>query len=134
MPRTCTICGHPKRAEIDKALRDGEESNRRIAARFGVAEASIRRHKKNHLDSTTCTVKSVTVGSAGNPPKVSTEKPRWHWTSSGAVWTPPEGTLRVRTLKPWARRLLVPVGAVMDLPKDAAERLLLNGRVELLEG
>lgn len=49
MPRTCTVCGHPKRPAIDRALVAGESSNRRIAAQYGTTERAIRDHKANHL-------------------------------------------------------------------------------------
>lgn len=42
----CTICAHPRRKEIEAALGAGQ-SNRRIAAQFGIIETSLRRHKKN---------------------------------------------------------------------------------------
>jgi len=48
MPRRCTICDHHERAAIDLALAGGE-ANRRIAARFSLSEASIRRHKAAHV-------------------------------------------------------------------------------------
>jgi hypothetical protein len=48
MPRSCTICTHPKLDEIDKALADGVP-NRRIASQCDVSEASVRRHKAEHL-------------------------------------------------------------------------------------
>ncbi len=48
MARVCTICSSPNRAAIDEALASGEP-NRRIAARVGCAESSIRRHLEKHL-------------------------------------------------------------------------------------
>ncbi len=48
MPRTCTVCAHPERAAIDKAL-VADAPNRRIATKHGVSEAAIRRHKAEHL-------------------------------------------------------------------------------------
>ncbi len=48
MPRTCTICEHPEREAIDRAL-VGETSNLSISAQFGVSESAARRHKGNHL-------------------------------------------------------------------------------------
>ncbi|HQP88957.1 MAG TPA: hypothetical protein PLL76_22100 [Thermoanaerobaculia bacterium] len=48
MPRVCTVCSSPNRAAIDEALTSGEP-NRRIAARVGCAESSIRRHLEKHL-------------------------------------------------------------------------------------
>ena len=49
MPRVCSICVHPKRKEIDKALTERSASNRRIATRYAVTESAIRGHKSNHL-------------------------------------------------------------------------------------
>src|SRR5215212_11234385 len=48
MPRTCTICEHPQRGEIDEALVGGA-SNRSAASLYDVSEAAVRRHKGNHL-------------------------------------------------------------------------------------
>jgi len=48
MPRTCTVCTHANRPEIDRLIVAGEP-NRRIAAQCGVSEASIRRHRATHL-------------------------------------------------------------------------------------
>ena len=49
MPRLCTICTHPQREEIDKALVEGKLPNTTISSLFGVTEAALRRHKANHL-------------------------------------------------------------------------------------
>lgn len=43
MGRTCTICHHPKRQEIDKALVRGESLGT-IAARSGTSKSSVKRH------------------------------------------------------------------------------------------
>jgi hypothetical protein len=48
VPRTCTICEHPEREAIDRAL-VGETSNLSVSALYGVSESAIRRHKANHL-------------------------------------------------------------------------------------
>jgi hypothetical protein len=48
VPRICTICQHPDRHAIDKAL-VGSGTNRRIAAQFAVSEQAIRRHRAEHL-------------------------------------------------------------------------------------
>ena len=48
MPRSCTICGHAGRTEIDKALAGGA-SNRSLASLYDVSEAAVRRHAGNHL-------------------------------------------------------------------------------------
>ncbi len=49
MPRVCTVCTHPQRPEIDRALTEMSDSNRRIASQYDVSERAIRDHKANHL-------------------------------------------------------------------------------------
>ncbi len=48
MPRSCTLCEHPKREEIDRAV-VGKTSNLSVSSVFGVSESAVRRHKANHL-------------------------------------------------------------------------------------
>jgi hypothetical protein len=48
MPRTCTICVHPERSEIDISLVDGEPL-RDIARRVAVSRDALARHKADHL-------------------------------------------------------------------------------------
>jgi hypothetical protein len=48
MPRTCTVCSHDDRAEIDKALVAGEPL-RNVAKRFGTSAAALNRHKGDHI-------------------------------------------------------------------------------------
>lgn len=48
MPPVCTICSHPKRAEIDKALVAGSVF-RDVAQRFAVSRDALFRHKRDHL-------------------------------------------------------------------------------------
>lgn len=50
MPQVCTICSHPKRAEIDKALVATGASVRAIARQYDVSKDALNRHVKNgHL-------------------------------------------------------------------------------------
>lgn len=42
------MCSHPERRDIDAAAVAGEP-NRRIAARYGLSETAVRRHKRDHL-------------------------------------------------------------------------------------
>jgi transposase-like protein len=51
MPRTCTICAHEKRQEIDRAIVAGG-SIRAIAGRFGTSRMALQRHKESHLPAT----------------------------------------------------------------------------------
>jgi hypothetical protein len=48
MPRSCTVCEHPEREAIDRAL-VGDSSNLSLSSLFGVSESAVRRHKANHL-------------------------------------------------------------------------------------
>jgi hypothetical protein len=48
MPRTCTICTHERRDEIEDAFIAGT-AKRRIATHYGVGEKSVRRHMREHL-------------------------------------------------------------------------------------
>ena len=48
MPRSCTLCEHPKRERINRELVGGA-SNRSVASVYDVSEAAVRRHKGNHL-------------------------------------------------------------------------------------
>ena len=46
MPRTCSVCNHILREEIDKALLAGQ-SLRDIAGRFSVAKSAVQRHRQH---------------------------------------------------------------------------------------
>ncbi len=49
MGRYCTVCHHPNRETIDVLLVRHTASYRRIAALYGLREASLRRHQDSHL-------------------------------------------------------------------------------------
>lgn len=51
MPRVCTVCSHPSRESIDRALVEGTP-NRRIASQHDLTERAVRNHKANHLPAT----------------------------------------------------------------------------------
>lgn len=63
MPRRCTICTHPQREEIDRALASGQ-SFRSIANHFGVSRPSLRRHLAHVQDviQQAIEAKAVSVG------------------------------------------------------------------------
>ena len=49
MPRSCTVCVHAKREEIDRALVEGV-SAAEISGRYRtIGERAVRRHRSNHL-------------------------------------------------------------------------------------
>jgi hypothetical protein len=49
VPRSCTVCAHPKREGIDRALVEGV-SAAEISGRYRtVGERAVRRHRSNHL-------------------------------------------------------------------------------------
>ena len=47
MPRTCTVCRHPQRGEIEAALESGQ-SYRDTSSRFGVSKSALERHRGGH--------------------------------------------------------------------------------------
>jgi hypothetical protein len=49
--RACTVCTHPRSAEIDQAIVSRDGSLRRIAAEAGLSESALRRHRE-HIDTT----------------------------------------------------------------------------------
>lgn len=52
MARPCTICCHPKREAIDKALLENAAGLRVVAKRFEVSLAALWRHQTRHLPAT----------------------------------------------------------------------------------
>ncbi|MEN6429786.1 MAG: hypothetical protein ABFC80_02945 [Coriobacteriales bacterium] len=49
MAPRCTICDHPKREQIDKAVTLRNAPMRVIAGRFSVSQKALQRHKAAHL-------------------------------------------------------------------------------------
>src|SRR5215213_11533504 len=49
MPRTCTVCSHPNRDDIEDAVVIRSQGKRRIAAQHDVTEQALRRHIREHL-------------------------------------------------------------------------------------
>jgi len=47
--RTCTVCSHPERATIDKALVAVQNPYRDIARQYGLSKDALLRHKADHL-------------------------------------------------------------------------------------
>jgi hypothetical protein len=50
VPRTCTICSHPQRLEIERAIVAGK-AIRDIAGQFGPSKTAIARHRSHVTDS-----------------------------------------------------------------------------------
>lgn len=48
MPRRCSVCSHPNRDQIDRAVVAGQPM-RRIAAEHGISESGLRRHVRQHV-------------------------------------------------------------------------------------
>src|SRR5207249_4043406 len=48
MSRPCTICNHPQRSAIDRALASGDPY-RKVALRYGISTATVSRHRTAHL-------------------------------------------------------------------------------------
>ena len=49
MPRSCTVCAHAKREEIDRALVEGVSAAEIVGRYRTVGERAVRRHWSNHL-------------------------------------------------------------------------------------
>jgi hypothetical protein len=49
VPQRCTVCDHPERRAIDKALALGQEAKRTIAHRHGLSHYAVLRHEDEHL-------------------------------------------------------------------------------------
>jgi len=49
MPRTCTICEHPQRDEIDYLIINGN-TFRHIASQYNFSYRAVKRYKDNHLN------------------------------------------------------------------------------------
>ncbi|MCH9650806.1 MAG: hypothetical protein K0U98_21440 [Deltaproteobacteria bacterium] len=49
MPRVCSICRHPEREAIEKALVGNDAGYRSIAKRFAISESALFRHRQKHL-------------------------------------------------------------------------------------
>jgi hypothetical protein len=58
LPRSCTICSHEQRLEIDKAIVDGEPL-RKLAARTGTTLSALWRHRF-HISETLAKAEEVT--------------------------------------------------------------------------
>ncbi len=58
MPRTCTVCTHSERAEIDQALLAGEPF-RNIAKRYGTSPPALFRHRKADIPATLAKAKEA---------------------------------------------------------------------------
>jgi hypothetical protein len=65
MPRVCTVCQHPERSAIDRALL-GDESYREVAKRFEASEAAMWRHKSAHLQAALIASSKIAVASHGD--------------------------------------------------------------------
>lgn len=48
MARTCSICSHPQRRQVEALILENV-SNRAISRQFGVSKDSVSRHKAQHL-------------------------------------------------------------------------------------
>ncbi len=58
MPRTCTICEHPNRDEIDHLIINGN-TFRHIASQYNFSYRAVKRHKDNHLNKKLAKAKEV---------------------------------------------------------------------------
>jgi len=52
VPRQCSVCTHPKRDEINRAIVAGKLSLRRIAKQYGLSPSAVERHAGAHIPAT----------------------------------------------------------------------------------
>ncbi len=103
MPRTCTVCTNPRRAEVDTALVAGEAVTG-IAARLGLSPDAVDRHARNHLRRLVAQVREAIT-----PPQMPTIE-----------LIPPSVSLqRVLTVHGLAHRLGALIGRAEALLQDA---------------
>src|SRR4051812_18031889 len=48
MARACTVCTHPKRDSVERAMVDGA-TYREISGQYGLSRSALERHKNDHL-------------------------------------------------------------------------------------
>ena len=58
MSRTCTVCRHQKRDEIDRALLEGQ-TFRYLSEHFGCSETALFRHKKSHIPKALARIREI---------------------------------------------------------------------------
>ena len=104
MPRSCSVCTSPRRAEVDTALVAGEAVTG-IAARLGLSPDAVDRHARNHLRRLVAQVREAIT-----PPPQSIELI--------PPTVPLQGVLTVHGL---AHRLGALVGRAEALLRDAEE-------------
>jgi hypothetical protein len=86
MPKSCTVCAHPLREKIEKAVARGR-SVRWLAGEYGLTKSAIQRHKRHPLPGWLTDKQLVTVlagerkSMRGNPDK--TKAYRWKPGQSG---------------------------------------------------
>lgn len=49
MPRTCTACRHPERAQLDRDLVSGHGTFRGLATTYALSASAVRRHRRDHI-------------------------------------------------------------------------------------
>jgi hypothetical protein len=64
MPRTCSICGHEERAQIDREI-IAQVPYRDISGRYGVSKSAVERHASGHIPAAIARAAEVSVITAG---------------------------------------------------------------------
>ena len=66
MPRRCTVCAHPEREAIDRALLPYELTLRDIARRHGLSKDAAHRHQRQHLPAELVKVRQAEEAARGD--------------------------------------------------------------------
>jgi hypothetical protein len=135
MARTCTVCRHPKLAEIEKALLCGG-SFRNVAQQFGVNPRSLFRHKQDHLKP----IVKEGFEAARNKTRIMSVEEVWEYASAMCRYDPAEWTNQFGAFKDlreidWEHRMAIKKTKRRDIYDNSeGEQKSIIGEVREYEG
>ncbi len=101
MPRKCSVCTHPKRAHINRALMNPKRSLRQIAAQYGVSSSTLQRHKKHMVQ----TIQLAKKNGAIEEGKTALEQFNEMITEAEKRYREAEGQLQIGWFREWRAML-----------------------------
>ncbi len=123
MPRSCSICTNPNRAQIDQALVAGSPSNRAIARQYRVTHDALDRHKANHL------TKALTAAASRRAEEGDSLVERIHRAHerSESLYSAAEGILRMALESADSKTALKSISAAVAVLGEARQWAELHG-------
>ena len=67
MPRPCTVCLHPDRAEVDRRLASGRENVAALARTLGVGRKALERHRDRHVPAPLANIRAHVDAEGASP-------------------------------------------------------------------